>query len=128
MRIVHGAAFLLLTTATPALATGGFECRPISGAGPVVSFGIGHLIAARPFAVTLSDDGQSWSTDGENPAIVLGQSWIDGRYLWLDLVDPNLERFEAQLRATFQPRLRDRPAIGTLTRNGRTWRVRCVEA
>jgi hypothetical protein len=128
MRIALCAAGLLLATATPALATGGFECRPLSASGPVLHLGIGHVISARPFAVTLSEGGKSWSTTGERPALVLGQSWIDERYLWLDLVDPNVQRFEAKLRATFQPRLRGRPAIGTLTRNGRTWRVRCVEA
>ena len=128
MRIALGAACLLLASATPAMATGGFECRPISGAGPVVHVGIGHAISIRPFNVTLTEGRQSLSTSGERPALALGQSWIDQQYLWLDLTDPNVTRFEAKLRATFQPRLRGRPAIGTLVRGGRTWRVRCVEA
>ena len=128
MKIALGVAFLSLGTAFPALATGGFECRPVSGAGPVVHLGIGHLISGLPFAVSLTDGPRSLTTTGERPSLVLGQSWIDERYLWLDLVDPNVERFEAKLRATFQPRLRGRPAIGTLVRNGRTYRIRCVEA
>jgi hypothetical protein len=53
---------------------------------------------------------------------------MDQRYLWLDLVDAQASRFEAKLRATFQPKLRGRPAIGTLVRNGRSYRVRCIEA
>jgi len=128
MRIALGAACLLLGTATPAMATGGFECRPISGAGPIVRMGIGHTVSARPFSVTLTEGRQTLSTTGDRPALALGQSWFDERHLWLDLTDPNVMRIEAKLRATFQPRLRGRPAIGTLVRGGRTWRVRCVEA
>lgn len=128
MRIAAAVAMLLFATATPALATGGFECRPVSGTGPVITIGIGHLIAARPFSVTLTESGRTLATGDEGAPLVLGQSWIDARYLWLDLVDPQLERFEGQLRATFQPRLRGRPAIGTFVRNGRTYRVRCEEA
>lgn len=59
---------------------------------------------------------------------MLGQTWIDSQYLWIDLLDSNRNGFEAKLRATFQPKLRDRPAIGTLLRGGRTYRVRCIEA
>lgn len=128
MRIALAAACLLLATATPAMATGGFECRPVSGAGPVVHVGIGHAISTRPFLVTLTEGRQSLSTSGDRPSLSLGQSWFDERYLWLDLTDTSVTRFEAKLRATFQPRLRGRPAIGTLVRNGRTYRVRCVEA
>jgi hypothetical protein len=60
--------------------------------------------------------------------MTVAQSWIDQRYLWVDLVDSNATRYEARLRAVFQPRLRGRPALGTLVRGGRTYRVRCVEA
>jgi hypothetical protein len=37
-------------------------------------------------------------------------------------------RFEGKLRARFNPKLRGRPAVGTLARGGKTYRVRCVEA
>jgi hypothetical protein len=110
-----------LLAASPAFATGGFECRPVTGAGPVLGIAIGHTVAARLFSATLSEGGRK-------VPVQIGQSWIDSRHLWLDLVDPNATRMEAKLRATFQPRLRGRPAMGTLERGGRTYRVRCVEA
>src|SRR3712207_9417133 len=46
--------------------------------------------------------------------LLIGQSWIDRRYLWLDLIDPKGSRFEAKLRATFQPKAKGAQAIGTL--------------
>ncbi len=121
-------ALAALACSSPALATGGFECRPVSGVGPVVNMVIGHTLSARPIAVTLREGKRILSTDGPRAPLAIGQSWLDERYLWLDLTDSGLSRREATLRATFQPKLRYRPAIGTLVRNGRTWRVRCVEA
>jgi hypothetical protein len=122
-------AAMLLAFSTPAFATGGFQCRPISGAGPTLIFGIGHGISNRPFSVTIREERRELSTgQGPTAPLLLGQSWIDGRYLWLDVLDSRANRFEAKLRATFQPKLRGRPAIGTLARNGRTYRVRCEEA
>jgi hypothetical protein len=129
MRLVLAAAFAALLTAAPAYATGGFTCRPVSGAGPVVSFGFGHAVSAPVFVAQIKDGKRTLLASG-NPKdpIQIGQSWIDSRYLWLDLVDANATRFEAKLRATFQPKLRGRPAIGTLVRGGRTYRVRCEES
>jgi len=121
------AAGALLCLPVPAWATGGFECRPVAGAGPTLVVGIGHGLSLRPFAVRLMEGRQVLAAGGDGP-LAIGQTWIDGRHLWIDLLDSNGTRFEAQLRATFQPKLKYRPAIGTLVRNGRTWRVRCVEA
>lgn len=122
-------AFAAFTCSAPALATGGFECRPVSGSGPTLTVGIGHGLSLRPFAVWIREGNRILSTSqGDGDPLVLGQSWIDGQYLWIDLIDADAMRFEAKLRAAFQPKLPERPAIGTLLRNGRTYRVRCVEA
>ena len=127
MRLDLAAGAALLLFPMPALATGGFDCRPASGAGPRLTMGISHSLQAIPFSVTLEEGGRTLSTQGDRPALVIGQSWFDSRYLWLDLVDPTLSRREATLRTVFQPRLKGRPAIGTLVRGGRTYRMRCVE-
>lgn len=129
MRLALPAAALLLASASPALATGGFECRPISGTGPIVSLGFGHAVAAPVFVAEIREGKKRLraSADPGDP-LRIGQSWIDRQYLWLDLVDANANRFEAKLRATFRPKLKYNPAIGTLERGGRTYRVRCVEA
>ena len=121
-------AIVALACSSPALATGGFECRPVSGTGPVLNMVVGHTLSARPVAVTLREGKRSLSTSGPRAPLAIGQSWIDERYLWLDLADAGLSRREAMLRAAFQPKLRSRPAIGTLVRAGRTYKVRCVEA
>jgi hypothetical protein len=120
MRLVASAAFAVaLFLAAPAFATGGFTCRPVSGPGPVLTLTVGHTAVASVVAAKLSDD---------RARLAVGQSWIDWRYLWLDLVDANATRIEARLRAVFQPKLRGRPAIGTLVRGGRTYRIRCDES
>ena len=129
MRLAFAAAALLLCAATPALATGGFECRPMSGAGPALIVGIGHGLSLRPFTVWIRDGKSLLAAQGGGGGqLELGQTWIDSQYLWVDLLDSRRERFEAKLRATFQPKLKDRPAIGTLAWRGRTYRVRCIEA
>ena len=119
MRLVLAAASIALLAAAPAYATGGFTCRPISGAGPVLTLAVGHTAVVSVVSAKLSDS---------RARLAVGQSWIDWRYLWLDLVDANAVRVEARLRAVFQPKLRGRPAIGTLVRGGRTYRVRCDES
>lgn len=125
----YALAAAALACSSPAWATGGFECKPVAGPGPTLIVGIGHGLSLRPFTVWLKEGKrmQAAEGDGRGP-LVLGQTWIDDRYLWIDLLDSNRNRFEAQLRATFQPKLRNRPALGTLVRGGRTYRVRCIEA
>lgn len=122
-------AVAALACSSPAWATGGFECKPVAGPGPTLIVGIGHGLSLRPFTVWLREGRRQLAAgqDGSGP-LVLGQTWIDERYLWVDLLDSNRGRFEAKLRTIFQPRLKGRPAIGTLVRNGRTYRVRCIEA
>lgn len=133
MRTAIGAACLLLVTATPARATGGMECRPVRGAGPVLTVGLTHGPVAQVISARLRHGRKEFRTGGHIPAanlhtMIVGQSWVDREEVRLDLLDGQALRFEGQLRARFQPRLRGRPAVGTFVRNGRTWRVRCVEA
>jgi hypothetical protein len=100
----------------------------VAGNGPVLDVAIEHTISARPVSVTLRDGWRVLSARGGGDPLVLGQSWIDGQYLWLDLLDAEAMRLEGKLRARFNPKLRGRPAVGTLTRGGKTYRVRCGEA
>jgi hypothetical protein len=129
MRFAAASALLVVVTATPAAATRGMRCAPVQGAGPVITLSLGAGLAG----VYLEDGGTILSTGAfVQPAharpMAVGQSWIDERYVWLDLLDADSARYEGRLRATFQPRVRGRPAVGTLVRNGRTYRIRCVEA
>ena len=129
MRITPvAAAAILLVAAAPAAATQSRRCAPVSGAGPLLSLTIGRGAGQAIVGATLSEGGRLRSTAGPNPALAVGQSWIDSQRIWLDLTDANAMRYEAKLRASFNPKLRGRPATGTLVRNGRSHRIRCVEA
>ena len=126
----YALAAAALACSGPALATGGLECRPIRGPGPTLHFVVGHAVAPALVSARMTD-GLSYNSGSErmgSGGLAIARSWIDERILWVDLADPNLTRFEGRLRAAFQPRLRGRPAVGTFVRNGRTYRVRCVEA
>ena len=126
----HPLAAAALACSAPAFATGGLDCRPIQGAGPTLHLVIGHVVAPALVSVRMTD-GLSYNSGSErmgSRGLAIARSWIDERLLWVDLADPGLTRFEGRLRAVFQPKLRGRPAVGTFVRNGRTWRVRCVEA
>jgi hypothetical protein len=127
MRFALPAALTLIFLAAPAFATGGFNCRPVSGAGPTLDIAVGHTISARPISVTLREGRTVLTTYGARPPLLVSQSWMDRQHLWLNLVDPTLSRHEAKLRATFNPKSRFSVATGTLVRGGRTYRVRCVE-
>lgn len=112
----------LLLAAAPALATGGFDCEATDGSGVGMSGTIGHVVGAPLVGATLRFDGQMLSTTDPEPRIVIARSWIDEHELRVDLADPQMERFEAQLRAR---KSADWGAEGTLVRGDRTYRVRC---
>ena len=123
-------AVFALAWAGPAFATSGLECRPEPGNGPTLHLVIGHAVAPSVVSVRMND-GLSYNSGNErmgSGGLAIVRSWLDEQRVWLDLADPALTRFEGRLRATFQPRLRGRPALGTFVRGGRTWRIRCVEA
>jgi hypothetical protein len=130
MRLAFAVTAAALACASPAFATGGIDCRPITGRGPTLRLVIGHAVAPAIVSVRMTD-GLSYNSGNERTGgrgLAIARSWLDDRLLWLDLANPDLTRFEGRLRATFQPKLRGRPAVGTFVRNGRTYGVRCVEA
>ena len=118
----------LLIGSTSALATGGITCRPAGGEGPVLSLVVGHVLSGGVVGAALTDDGVTRSTLDEDPAILLAQSWIDREHLWIDIVDAQALAFEARLRARFADGAGPTTAEGTLSRAGRTYRVRCAES
>jgi hypothetical protein len=123
MRIAVAAALAALTAATPALATGGFDCRATDRSGLRVSGVTGHGIVTPLVSARLMEGRRTLATHGERPALAVGQSWIDEREIRLDLVDPQAMRFEARLRARITLR---NQGTGTLVRGGRTHPVRCT--
>jgi len=127
MRYASIAAVAALAISTPALATGGLQCRTTDRSNIQLDIVIGHGSVSAITGVQMSQGKRRWGGTAGDPLIV-AQSWIDGQRLWLDLVDAQGMRYEGKLRATFNPKLKGRPALGTLVRNGRTYRIRCVEA
>jgi hypothetical protein len=135
MRIfgIAAAAAAALAWAAPAYATGGMRCAPLRGPGPVLSLGITHGPVAQVFAARLTDGAAEFQTGGfvggeSRRPMTVGQSWIDRQVVWIDLLDEQAQNIIGQLRARVQPGARGFVASGTFVRNGRTWRVRCVEA
>jgi hypothetical protein len=118
-------ALPLLLCGTPALATGGITCQQEDGEGPSLSLVIGHVVAGGIVGASLTENGVTRSTLGEGPPVRIAQSWIDDERLWVDLVDSQALRREAQLRARFGDK---GEATGTLVRGGRTYKVRCAES
>lgn len=113
-------AFLLL--ATPALATGGFDCRATDGTDIGMSGTVGHVVGAPLVGATLHLGERALSTTDPDPQIVIARSWLDEHEIRVDLADPQLERFEARLRARPED---DGSATGTLERDGRSHPVQC---
>lgn len=114
--------FALLLAATPALATGGFECRTTDGSDIALNGVTGHGIVTPLVGARLHVGDTLLTSQSDDATIAVAQSWIDGERLWLDLVDPQALRFEARLRAT----VKGHAATGTLVRDGRTHPVRCT--
>src|SRR5687767_4922537 len=112
-----------LFAATPAFATGGFDCRTTDGSNILMSGTIGRVIGAPLVAAHLRiGDQPTLSTTDPEPRFAIVRSWIDAREIRVDLADPGAERFEAQLRARIMTR---GGATGMLVRGGVTHPVRC---
>lgn len=122
MRISRLLAAPLLLAAGPALATGGFDCRTTDGSNIGLAGTIPHAITATLLNARLEIGDRVLETHGPNPQITIGQSWIEAGEMRIDLVDPQVERFEARLRVRADRRGN---MTGTLVRNGRTHPVRC---
>lgn len=122
------AALAAACAATPAHATLGQLCRPVSGDGPSISIviptGIGWGIAG----ASLMEGESSRSTMVEGSGLAMAQSWIDRERLWIDLVDAESREIEARLRVAVVRTARHWHYAGTLERGGRVYRVRCEES
>ena len=118
--LILAAPALLL--ATPAFATGGFDCRTTDGSDIGLSGTIGHVAGSPLVAAVLRLGGRTLPTAAAQPEVAIGRSWIDAREIRVDLVNPQATRFEAELRARILPRS---VATGTLKRDGRTHPIRC---
>jgi hypothetical protein len=125
MRIAIAAAAVLAASvaATPAAATQGLNCRPVSGAGPSIDI----VIGAGLVGVSVTERGATLTTMGEGARLAARQSWFDEQRVWIDLTDPNHMRDEGKLRLAWAGRGRARHLAGTFVRNGRLTRVRCQE-
>src|SRR5688500_9842333 len=111
-----------LLAATPAFATGGFDCRTTDGSNIRMIGTVGHVIASPLVAATLHLGRRTLSTTGAQPPIAIGGRWLDSREIRVALVDAQATRFEAQLRARIMTRI---GATGTLWRDNVTHPVRC---
>lgn len=112
----------LLLLSTPAHATSGYSCST-SGDTPItIDIVIGHAVAPLIAQVRLTENERTLSTEGDPPELSIAQSWIDDKELRLDLSDPNLERYEAQLRLRIKSEL---SATGTLKRNDKSYKLSC---
>lgn len=115
-------ALPLLLAATPALATGGFDCESTDGSNIRMIGAVGHVVGAPLVGATLILGERELRTTDAAPQLVIARSWLDSERIWVDLADPQLERFEAQLRVEVGE---EWTATGTLVRDGVTHPVRC---
>lgn len=116
-------AIPLLALSTPAVATGGYSCRT-PGPKPIhLSIVTGHGVAPMIAQVRIVEGAKIWSTAGPDPSLAILQSWIDERELRLDIVDPKLRTYQAQLRTRM---MNSSTATGTLLRNGVKHHIRCT--
>jgi hypothetical protein len=113
---VAAATFL---AASPALATSTMVCTAAGWPGMDIAIVTGTTGVVQ---ATISLGGEELSTVGENGPKI-GQAWMDGTELKLDIVDANADQRLARLLT----RRRGDAYIGTLEFRGRTIRVRCTE-
>jgi hypothetical protein len=111
----------ILSTASPALATGGFDCRSADG-GIALAGTVGHTIVSPLVGARLTVGERTLSTIGDPAPLAIGRSWIDEDEIRVDLVDPQAMRVEAALRVVRA----GRSWTGTLIRDGTAYPVRCV--
>lgn len=111
--------------ATPAAATQGQTCRPLSGRGPQIDIVIGSLGIV---GASVSEDGVTRSSVGNAAPLAMRQAWIDEQRLWIDLTDADHMRDEGRLRLHYAGRGRSRHFAGSFVRGGRLYRLRCQES
>jgi hypothetical protein len=119
-RLLLGLPWLL--AATPAWATGGFECRTTDRSAIVLGGSFGNALGTPIDAVYLELPGRrSWTADRPQTLFIV-RSWFDEQEIRVDLTDQNGDGFAAQLRARFG---RGGVATGTLLRDGIRHPARC---
>jgi hypothetical protein len=112
----------LLFAATPAFATGGFECRTTGRSAIVLGGSFGNSVGTPIDAVYLELPGRRLWTADRSQTLFVVRSWRDEQEIRVDLVEPHRDGFAARLRARFGPR---GIATGTLLRDGVRHRMRC---
>lgn len=129
MRLAIPAALAAACLSVPALATGGLLCQPVSGGGPKLSLVIGHGYASSIVCANVMDSlSDRWqSTCGAKDRLMVARSWLDRQRVWVDIIDRRDGRDEAKLRALVVPKQRMHTSLGTLTRRGKSYKVRCLE-
>jgi hypothetical protein len=127
MRRAIAAAFVAASLSAPAFATGGLLCKPVSGAGPQLSLVIGYGDAPGIVCANLKEGGRWHSTCGPNDPLIMARRWLDRERVWVDIIDRSEGRDQVKLRALVQPKQRIHTALGTLTRRGKSYKVRCEE-
>jgi hypothetical protein len=113
----------LLIAATPAFATGGFDCRTTDRSNIMMSGTIGRVIGAPLVAAHLRIGEQTLGTNDPQPQIAIARSWIDTREIRVDLADAQAQNFAAELRVRLTRR---GDGTGTLVREGVTHPVYCT--
>ena len=113
----------LAFAATPAFATGGFECRTTDRSAIVLGGSFGNSLGTPIDAIYLELPGRQrlWTADRPYSLFIV-RSWLDGEEIRVDLQEQGGDDFAAQLRVRF---VRDRIATGTLLRNGVRHPARC---
>jgi hypothetical protein len=122
MKVALPIAAALLVAGAPAYASASFECETTDGSRISILGNMARAIAAPLNAASLTIGRRTLSTSSRPPQIVVGQSWLDRTELKVDLLDPQMERFEAQLRVRING---EGEARGVLIRNGRSHPVTC---
>lgn len=112
----------LMFAATPAFATGGFECRTTDRSAIVLGGSFGNSLGTPIDAAYLELPGRRLFTADRPHTIFIVRSWLDEEEIRIDLQEQGADDFAAQLRARWQ---RGGPATGTLVLHGARHPVRC---
>ncbi|MGZ8348473.1 MAG: hypothetical protein ACXWUX_06150 [Allosphingosinicella sp.] len=111
----------LMLSASPALATGGFDCRTADRR-IVLTGSFGNSVGTPIDAVFLDVGGRTLATAGDAPHYTIVRSWLDVCDIRIDLVPRDADRITVQLRARLGA---PGPETGTLLLDGVTHPVRC---
>ena len=123
MRLAIPVAAVLVALASPAQATIGLLCTPVSGDRPHVSIVFGAGADGGIAAVNLKEGGVWRSSFHKEDGLLLTRTSSDRVGVRADFLDTR----RAQRRGSLSARISGHTASGTVILDGRTWRVRCVQ-